>query len=264
MVQGSVFYYGFSSGYQTMDGIGSLVMSGTIAAFISQRGYGRAEGHGILVRAAIIAAALLGSVYLGYTWIGASGSGTLRELSSRTAMLSRASLMLSGHFGRILLALVIFFACLTTSSGLTVTFAQYFSRLSRGKVSYRLLCAIVVAISFGISLVGVEGIISISGPVLEVIYPLCIVLIALNLLSKYIKSDGAFRGAVIGTLLVCAVLAARAIGPLKPLGDHILDLLPFGGSGFGYVVPAAVGFALGSWSGKARSRPSKASSKAVF
>lgn len=244
-VQGSLFYYGFSSGYQTMDGIGSLVMSGTIAAFIAQKGYSEKEGRSMLLRSAIIAAALLGSVYAGYTWIGASGSASLRAFTSRTAMLSHASLMLSGRYGQILLALIIFFACLTTASGLTVTFAQYFSHLTKGRVSYKLLCALVVAVSFGISLIGVEGIISLSVPVLEVIYPLCIVLIALNLMGKYIKSDSAFRGAVVGTLLVCAVLAMRAIAPLKPLGDRIMAMLPLGSSGFGYVVPALVGFMVG-------------------
>lgn len=261
MVEGGLFYYGFSSGYQTMDGIGSLVMSGAIAAFVAQRGYQGKEGHGMLVRAGIIAAALLGFVYAGYTWIGASGSAELRALDSRTAMLSKASLMLSGQFGQILLALIIFFACLTTSAGLTVTFAQYFSSLTRDRVSYKTVCALVVAVSFGISLVGVEGIISLSGPVLEVIYPLCIVLIALNLLGGRIKSDSAFRGAVVGTLLVCAVLAMRAIGPLKPIGDRIMALLPFGSSGFGYVVPAFIGFAIGRFSDRPHSGLKKADSR---
>lgn len=264
LVQGSVFYYGFSSGYQTMDGIGSLVMSGTIAAFIAQRGYSSKEGHGMLWKAAVIAAVLLGSVYVGYAWIGASGSKSLQDLSSRTAMLSRASLMLSGRFGQLLLAFIIFFACLTTASGLTVTFAQYFNHLSRGKISYRLLCALVVAVSFGISLIGVEGIISLSGPVLEVIYPLCIVLIVLNLMGRRIKSDSAFRGAVAGTLLVCAVLAMRSIEPLKPLGDRLLAILPFGSSGFGYVVPALAGFVIGQFSSKPHSGLNKADSRTAF
>lgn len=264
MVKGGLLYYGFSNGYQTMDGIGSLVMSGTIAVFISQKGYGEKEGRGMLLRSAIIAALLLGIVYAGYTWIGASGSATLRGMDSRTAMLSQASLMLSGRYGQVLLALIIFFACLTTAAGLTVTFAQYFSHLSKGRLSYKLLCAIVVAVSFGISLIGVEGIISLSVPVLEVIYPLCIVLIVLNLMGGRIKSDSAFRGAVAGTLLVCAVLAMRAIAPLKPLGDRIMELLPLGSSGFGYVGPALIGFIIGQIVGKPRSGLKKAGSRTAY
>lgn len=263
-VEGSLLYYGFSSGYQTMDGIGSLVMSGTIAAFISQKGYSEKEGRGMLLRSALIAALLLGTVYAGYTWIGASGSASLRGMASRTAMLSHASLMLCGRYGQILLALIIFFACLTTASGLTVTFAQYFNRLLKGRLSYKQLCVLVVAVSFGISLIGVEGIISLSVPVLEVIYPLCIVLIALNLMGKHIKSDSAFRGAMVGTLLVCAVLAMRSIAPLKPLGDRIMDILPLGSSGFGYVIPALVGFFIGQFSDKPRSDLKKAKSRTAY
>lgn len=245
-VQGNLFYYGFSNGYQTMDGIGSLVMGGTIAVFISQRGYSEKEVRHLLPRAALIAVLLLGMVYIGYTWIGASAGESLRGLTKRTEMLSRASLMLSGRFGQILLALIIFFACLTTASGLTVTFAQYFSRLLRNRLSYKMLCALVVFSSFGISLIGVEGIISLSVPVLEVIYPLCIVLIVLNLADRHIKSDSAFRGAVVGTLCVCLLLALRSLPALKQQGDRILALLPFGKDGFGYVVPALVGFVIGS------------------
>lgn len=265
LMQNGIFYYGFSSGYQTMDGIGSLVMSGAIASFISQRGYGKKDGSRMLFQAALIATSLLGTVYIGYTWIGASGSGAgLRELGSRTAMLSQASLMLSGRFGQILLGLIIFFACLTTSSGLTVTFAQYFSQLSRDRLSYRLLCALVAAVSFIISLAGVEEIITLAGPVLELIYPLCIVLIILNLGSRYIKSDSAFRGAVAGTLLVCLLLAMSFIPRTKPLAERILAALPFGSSGFAYVLPALIGFALGQLISKYRSGLKEADSRITF
>lgn len=254
-VEGSLFYYGFSSGYQTMDGIGSLVMSGAIAAFLAQKGYSREEGRNMLPRAAFIAAVMLGLVYAGYLWIGASGSEPLRGLSSRTAMLSRASLLLSGRFGQVLLALIILFACLTTSSGLTVTFAQYFSSLCKGRVRYRTLCAGVTAFSFAVSLMGVEGIIALAGPVLEAIYPLCIVLTALNLLGSRVRRDSAFRGALVGTLAVCAVLALQAVPFAAPYSKAIIERLPLGKSGFGYVLPALIGYAAGHiWGGRIRRR----------
>ncbi len=245
-VDGNLFYYGFSSGYQTMDGIASLVMSGTIAIFIAQRGYKEKEGKSILIYSALIAATLLGTVYAGYLWIGASGSEVLRAFSSRTEMLSYASLMLSGSWGQILLGLIIFFACLTTSAGLTVTFSQYFRNLTNERFSYKQLCLFVVLISFGISLVGVEGIIALSGPVLEIIYPLCIMLIILNMMSEKICSRGAFKGALIGTLIVCAILTIGKIPGLEELGANILNGLPLGTAGFGYIPPAVVGFIIGT------------------
>lgn len=245
-VKGSLFYYGFSSGYQTMDGIGSLVMSGTIALFIAQRGYKEEEGRSILVYAALIAAALLGTVYVGYLWIGASGSEMLRAFSSRTEMLSYASLKLSGSWGQILLGLIIFFACLTTSSGLTVTFSQYFRNLSKERFSYKQLCLFVVLISFSISLVGVEGIIALSGPVLEIIYPLCIMLIILNMMGEKICSRGAFKGALIGTLIVCALLTIGKIPGFEETGANIINKLPLGANGFGYLPPATIGFIIGT------------------
>ncbi len=246
VVEGSIFYYGFSSGYQTMDGIGSLVMSGAIAALVAQRGYQKKEAKGILRICAVVAGLLLAMVYGGYTWIGASGSGALRGFTERTAMLSHASMLIGGHIGKIMLAAIIFFACITTASGLTVTFAQYFCRLFKNKLSYKVWVLICVGFSFFISLIGVEGIIKLSVPVLEIIYPLCIVVILLHQAERFIFSRSGFKGAVVASLLYCLILALGHFSATQSINEAILDFLPLGKDGFGYLLPSAMGFAIGS------------------
>lgn len=247
LVEDSLFYFGFSQGYLTMDGIGSLVMSGTIASFILNKGYSKEETKKMLPKSALIAGILLSIVYFGYTWIGASGSQTLGALiNNRPLLLSSASLKLAGKFGQILLGAIIFFACLTTSSGLTVTFAQYFNKLSNGKISYRFLVIFAVVSSFLISLIGVEGIIQLSVPILEVIYPICIVLIALHMLGRFVKYDESFKGALIGTFLVCPLIALDKFPTLKNTFDHIINSLPLGKEGFIYLPPAFIGFVIGT------------------
>lgn len=244
-LEGSHFYYGFSSGYQTMDGIGSLVLSGTVASLLLRKGYSKQEAGRMMLPTALISGVLLAAVYLGYVWIGASAGSQLQGLSSRTAMLGQAAYLLAGPYGQMLLAAIILFACLTTSSGLVVTFANYFHGLLKGRVSYRALVILCTLVSFGISLIGVEGIISLAAPVLALIYPVCIMLILLNLLSRFIKRDGAIRGALIGTLSVMPLMLLCSIPATKALGDRLMGYLPLGDAGFGYLLPAALGFVIG-------------------
>lgn len=247
-LSGNHFYYGFSSGYQTMDGIGSLVLSSAVATLLLRKGYSKREAGRMMLPMALISGLLLAVVYLGYVWIGASGGQALQGLPSRTAMLGEAAFLLAGPFGRILLAAIIFFACLTTASGLIVTFASYFYRLFKGRIKYRALVTLCTLVSFGISLVGVEGIIKLAAPVLALIYPVCIVLIVLNLLSRFIRRDRAFQGALIGTLLVSPLMLFSAIPATKALADSLIRYLPLGSAGFGYLLPAALGYLIGHFS----------------
>lgn len=244
-ITSGLFYHGVSSGYQTMDGIGSIVMGGAVASLLLDKGYSEREAKKMLPFSAVIAGVFLASVYGGYMWIGASGTSVLRAFTNRTAMLSHASFLIAGRHGQILLALIIFFACLTTSSGLVITFSDYFFSLLKGKISRRALTLFAIAVSFFISLIGVEGIISLSVPVLEVIYPLCIVLIILNLMGRAVPSDGAFRGALIGVMLLMPVLAMQYIPSLASLAQRVLNALPLGEHGFAYLPLAAAGFFMG-------------------
>lgn len=238
--------YGFKGGYQTMDGIGALVLSGTVTALLAAKGHDPAASGRMLRRVVLIAGVLLGGVYLGYIWIGASGSTFLGGLETRAQILTAAMGHLAGHTGQVLLALVILFACLTTSAGLTVTFAQYFTRLTKGWIGYRAWVAIAVISSFVISLLGVERIIALADPVLAFAYPLCIVLVALGLIGKRLKSDGAFQGAMVGALLFSALSLAHMLWPGWQWADQVINWLPLHGFGFGFLLPTVVGGILGA------------------
>ncbi len=241
----NLFYYGVINGYQTMDGIGSIVMGGAVAFFIQKKGYNKEETISMLPKSALIAGILLGCVYLGYVWIGASGSANLMNFTDRTQMLSHASYMVAGPFGKILLALIIFFACLTTSSGLVITFSEYFAGLSKGKISRKNITLIAIIFSFVISLVGVEGIIKLSVPVLEIIYPLVVALIILNLFTNQIKSDYAFRGAMIGVIILLPAFALKYIPFTADFVNDLLSKCPLGKQGFAYIPFAVGGFIVG-------------------
>ncbi len=237
--------YGFKAGYQTMDGIGALVLSGTITALLAAKGYNPGASGRMLRRVVLIAGVLLGGVYLGYIWIGASGSAMLGGLHTRAQTLTAALGRLAGPTGQALLALVILFACLTTAAGLTVTFAQYFNRLTKGWIGYRGWVAIAVGVSFIISLLGVERIIALADPVLAFAYPLCIVLVALALLGRRVKRDGAFGGAMVGAILFSTLSLAHTLWPQWGWADQVIRWLPLSDFGFGFVLPTVAGGLIG-------------------
>lgn len=245
LLEENLIGFGFKGGYQTMDGIGALVLSGTITALLAGKGHDPAKSGAMLRRVVLIAGLLLGGVYLGYIWIGASGSQLLAGLTTRPQILATSMQQLAGPTGQVLLALVILFACLTTSAGLAVTFAQYFAQLTHQRVSYRSWVGIAVVVSFAISLLGVERIIALADPVLAFAYPLCIVLVALGLLGRAVRSDLAFKGAMIGALLFSLLALINNLCPGCHWAAVMLECLPLSGYGFGFLVPSVLGGLLG-------------------
>ena len=245
LLEENLIGYGFKGGYQTMDGIGALVLSGTITALLAAKGHDPVQSGGMLRRVVLIAGLLLSGVYLGYIWIGASGSALLGGLGTRAQILTASMGHLAGFPGQILLALVILFACLTTSAGLTVTFAQYFDQLTRGRLGYRSWVRIAVGVSFGISLLGVERIIALAEPVLAFAYPLCIVLVALGLLGRFVKSDGAFKGTMVGALLFSLLSLVQTLWPGLPWAALAVHWLPLNSFGFGFLLPSVLGGLVG-------------------
>ena len=249
-----LFNYGVRSGYQTMDGIGSIVLGGAVAFYIMNKGYDQKQVMKIMPKSALIAGGLLGTVYLGYVWIGASGADQLIGFTDRTVLLSHASYLLAGNFGKILLALIIFFACLTTSAGLVITFSEYFAELTKNKISVKSWGIISILFSFFISLIGVEGIISLSVPVLEIIYPLVVVLILLNIFSDWIPSDRAFKGALIGVGIMLPLYMLLYIPPTADFAKTTIENLPLGYLGFAYIPFALLGFIIGLLTDKIKHR----------
>lgn len=248
----NLFYFGVSSGYQTMDGLASIVLSGAVGGLLLKKGYSEQESRKMLRFCALFAGFMLCFVYIGYCWIGASTGDALVHLRSHTQVLSEVSYMLSGQAGKILFVLIIFFACLTTASGLVVTFAQYFEKLFNYRLSYKTWVRFAVAISFLISLIGTKSIIAISGPILESLYPICVVLILLNLMKKIVRSREAFRGGIVASVLF-AVLQLLFFLPLtSDFAGRIIAWLPLGKQGFGYIVPAAIGVFTGALYGRSK------------
>lgn len=242
VVNSQLLYYGVRNGYQTMDGLGSIVIGGAAVVFFIDKGYKKNDINKLLPYCTIISGTLMAVVYLSFVWLGASGGSQLIQFTQhRTLLLSNSMKLLAGDFGQILLASIIFFACLTTSSGLTIAFSEYFYTLFKKKISKQNVTIICVLLSFIISQMGVEGIIGLAGPLLDAIYPIIIVLIMINLFDKFIKKDIVIKGALLGAILLAPFLMMKNFTSTKDFADNIINFLPLGKDGFAYIFTSFVG-----------------------
>ena len=242
-----LFSYGFKEGYQTMDGLGAALMAGLVATDLIRRGYTDEErkvkaGTGV----GLVAFVLLAFVYGGLTYVGATVGSFYTPDTPRTEILIGMTSLLLGNAGKYALGIAVALACLTTSTGLISTCGNYFDTISDGRLEYKKVVTIATLVSFTISLLGVDAIITIAVPVLTAIYPVVIVLILLSIFDKQIKHDWTYTGAVIGAFIVSVAEGLGLFGimvEINPLAGliEIVEKLPLGESGFGWILPSIIG-----------------------
>lgn len=247
-----IFHFGFTTGYQTMDAIGAILFGGTIFKTLLSKGYSRREVRRMMWPVALVCGTGTFSVYLGFAWIGASGSSLLQGISEKTALTVQAVRALAGLPGQILLALIIFLACCTTAIGLIMAASDYFVLLFRRRFSYKTVALTLTVISYLISILGVEGIILLAAPVLELLYPVVIILIALNLLGDRVRYRSVYKAALLAAAPVAVLNVLRLFFFSKPFADAWLPYFPLGDAGFGCFIPAVLGAFFGDWLAKSR------------
>ena len=196
-----VFGSSFKQGYQTMDCLAALMFTSIVIQGFRDIGY---EGQALITftkKAAAIAGIGLSFIYGGFIYLGATISSFGWEDLSRVELLVKSTNSMLGIVGMILLSMAMTLACLTTAIGLTVTCAEYFQEISKNKLSYKFLVYLVSLVSFLLSLGGVEYIIKVSGPILEALYPVAIILILAILFDRFIKKRSTYIGLVFGALV---------------------------------------------------------------
>src|SRR5690606_39955359 len=95
----------------------------------------------VLIAAEILAAFCLFIIYGGFIYLGAT-SGIEDLAIKRSELLIRISRAIIGPFGTIAIAISIALACLTTAIALTSAVGTFFSSLTKGKLSYKLLVTV--------------------------------------------------------------------------------------------------------------------------
>lgn len=242
----NAFTFGFLEGYQTMDTLGAIVMGGIILAALLEKGYTDTKKQmKMTTTAGLISGSILMLIYGGLLFLGASISGNVEPGISKTALILDITKSVLGNNGLFVISIAVSAACLTTSIGLTAIVGNYFEKISKGKLSYKLTVIVVCAFSALMSVVGVETIVEIAVPLLVWVYPVAMVLIVFNIIEAILPHKFAFTGGVLGAGFIGFMDALKALPfkgiseSLKPIYD-LISKLPFANVGFAWVLPAVL------------------------
>lgn len=237
----SPFAAGFLEGYLTMDTIAALAFGIIVINSIREKGVtDKATIARLTLKAGLIAGGGLALVYMGLGLLGTKMPGA-NSYENGVEILTESANLMFGPFGMVLLGLIVTLACFTTCVGLVAACGQFFSRLFP-KVSYLKFATVITIVSFCIANLGLNQIITISVPVLTVIYPITIVLVLLSLADKYFGGrKGVYIGAVSAALVISVLDVAMSFGMNLPWLHAFLHSLPLYSEGLGWLVPTIIG-----------------------
>lgn len=233
-----LFITGVTQGYQTMDALGIGGIVALIMTSLVSKGYtDKNENISLAIKSALIACVGLTVVYGGLTFLGATAYSLYDTNISQTALLINITHQLLGSTGTIMLAVVVGFACLTTSIGLTSVTGKFFEDFTNKKLKYEHIVIFICVFSAIVSNFGVDKIIQIAIPILSLIYPVTIVLVVMNIFKKIIPNDMTLKGAAYATFLISLLNVIDSLG----LSIQFVHQIPLASLGFNWILPAIIG-----------------------
>lgn len=179
---------GFLAGYETMDAVAALNFGFVIAQAIKRFGIeDENEVTRYEIKAGLLAGSVLFLVYAMLANIGMIGSQKFAGAENGAQVLSGSIKLVLGDFGLVLLAFIFTLACLTTCVGLITSGGEYFEKLFNNKLSYRAWVYIWTLFSFVMANFGLNKLLAFSVPLLQIIYPVALVLIVMGISHKYLN-----------------------------------------------------------------------------
>lgn len=239
---------GILDGYNTLDAIAALIFASLTIGVVRDAGFTKQSDIAREVfKAALIAAPMLGVIYIFIAKIGAESVSAIGIQETGAPILALSAKLLFGNGGAMLLAAMVILACLTTAIGLISCTAAHFMNLSGGRIKYGVWVVIFTVISYLIGLFGLKTIIVSTIPVLMFLYPLCVALVILSFLHTMIGGRRCVWAWTIGFTFVMALYnvlqtAKIAMGGLEAI---LAQWVPLHTYGLGWIPFAVVGFVIG-------------------
>lgn len=239
----NVLEKGITDGYQTMDAIAGCMFALVVLNAVKTRNY---SSQSLEIKATIysgiIAAVCLAFIYGGLLYLGAQTSslGIYDVNTDNTQLLVDITNKVLGGTGVYILAIITALACLTTAIGLISAAGNFFSDMSKGKVSYELVVVLCSIVSCAISMLGVSQIIKISAPILQILYPCAMTIVLIGLFNEKIKDDIVFKIPAIVSLVFGFLYVLQGNEALSRL-NGFLNGMPLAKFGLGWLVPMLIG-----------------------
>jgi len=243
------FSRGFTQGYFTMDVLAAFVFGKIFLDAAKLYGIAPQLLSKLFVRAGVFAVTGLAVVQLSLAGMGASSFTVLGLSTNGGQALTRIVDLLLGSAGVMMLASIILLTGLTTAVACLAAVSEYFSRVfpALGYKSWNLLLGLL---SLVITNFGLVTILRLASPILLLLYPIAITLVALVFLNRFFRGHQAvYIGAVTGAGVMGLLDAINAFGLIPPsLTTALTVTIPLYASGLGWIIVAMlfglVGFAL--------------------
>ncbi len=241
------FFNGFREGYQTMDTLGALVFGVVIINAIQSKGVTdtRQVARYTFI-AGLIASVGLSLVYLVLGYIGSTSHQLVAAPQNGAEIISLFVNAVFGSWGKVVLAITVILACLTTAIGLLSACGEYFSRVFPA-LNYRswvIICALASAL---IANVGLNTLLKVTIPALLIIYPVAISLIVVTLLKSLLAKPERVMTFVllpVGLISIVEGLHAAGLSFVEP-AYALLAYLPLQKEGLVWLLPGILGGVLG-------------------
>lgn len=232
---------GILEGYQTFDAIGGVVVGAVVVISLRLKGFSPSISKRLITRAGLIAGIGFVLIYFGLIALGAlvSGSYTIANRVELLNALSEASLGAVGQAG---LSVLVALACFTTAVGIVAGTADFIKGLfDQSETAYKVTAIIGCVLGVVMGQLDVHSIIVVAFPALMLIYPVTIVLIALNVLPQKWATPLVFRWVIVATLIFSLPDFLSKLG----MGDQMSDIqnsIPLGAANLGWLIPSVVVF----------------------
>ena len=240
------FSLGFTEGYQTLDVFASVIFAGIIISAAKSKGYTSVkEKNKVVIISGIVSASCLFLIYGGLVYLGATSGVTDKDIP-RSLLLIQIAQQILGPYGMLGIALSIGLACLTTAIAVTSAVGTFFSQLSGGRLSYKLIVTICCILSAAFAVKGVDSIIQFAYPPLAFAYPIVITLVLyIVLFGRFIKSKLPYIGALIASTTVAVLNVIKVLGLWSTDFLTIWNKIPLFDIDLGWVIPSVIGFLAG-------------------
>lgn len=240
---------GFLEGYNTLDALASVSFCLIATSSIKTFGFSsKKEYIKIMTVVGIVTAILFSTLYIGLGALGNKFSIPADVLADPdinigTYILSKSSYELFGSFGQVFLGAMTILTCFTTTAGLIVVVSEYFVD-TFPRFKYKTYVNIFTLIGFAMSNFGLNTIIKISVPVLRILYPITIVLVAIIILNKFVRlSKSGMAITVILTTVFSGIEVMGSVLKVKSI-NSVMALFIGGDSGFFWMNIAVLGIVL--------------------
>jgi len=241
--QNAAFSNGFVNGYLTMDTLGAMAFGIVIVNAARSRGVTEAR---LLTRytvwAGLMAGAGLALLYLALFRLGSDSSVLVDQGANGAAILHAYVQHTFGGAGSMMLAILIFLACLVTAVGLTCACAEFFAQYV--PLSYRTLVFILGGFSMAVSNLGLSHLIQVSIPVLTTIYPPCIVLVVLSFTRGWWNNSTRIIAPAMFISLLFGMLDGIKASAISAMLPTWTQRLPLSEQGLAWLMPTVVALVL--------------------